>query len=114
MSDSTVTKLPAKPTDDKPAYRHGYAYVEEEEFYYLTGLARSALTEAKHLTDNIHEAAFERTTDRDGAEGAPPVNIAEAVTTISEARKCLKLADSYLGMLAREEPPPWAGVEPAF
>ena len=115
-SSTTTTKAAstnggatAKPA---PAQRvHGISRLREDECYHLTRLIETSLQEAEHLVSKVHNKAYGRVIDYDGAKGTQPLDHAEAKKILDEAYDCASLAPTYLFNVsthldeAPEEPP---------
>jgi hypothetical protein len=96
-----------------PAQReHGMDRLREDQCYHLSALIMSCLSEAEHLVRKVNSKAFSRTIDHDGTKGTGPLNQAEIVQILTEARECVQAANHYLCQAATtlgdpDEAPPF-------
>ncbi len=104
MTSSTTVKAVSNGTDtitdaSRAQREHGIIRVQEEQVYYLTGLAESALFEAERLLHGVNNTASARRIDHDGSKGSEPVDVADLATVISEALDCIDVAAETLSRL---------------
>ena len=114
MTSSTTTDKAASTNGGAtakavPAQReHGISRLREQECYHLTSLIQSCLDEAEHLVRKVHNKAYNRVLDHDGANGTQPLDRAEAKQILDEAYECASLALTYIYNVSThldEEPP---------
>ncbi len=119
MTSSTTAKAASNgdTTADKqvPAQReHGINRLREEECYHLTNLIDDCLKEAEHLVKKVHNKAFNRVMDHDGAKGTQPLDRDDINATLQEAYDCTSLALAYLYSASTHLRDHADEVEPAF
>jgi hypothetical protein len=88
-------------TEDKPApaREHGFNRVQEEQVYYLSGLAGAALYEAERLVTKVKDFALDRSVDRDGRNCTQAIDLPQTATVITEALDCIEIAAESLSRL---------------
>jgi len=95
---SDGTEIPADAVA-VPASDRGFQRVQEEQVYYLSGLAAAALYEAERLVTKVKDTALDRTVDRNGSKGTQPIDLPQTATVITEALDCIEIACESLSRL---------------
>ena len=120
MTSSTTAKAASDGADTTahkhvPAQReHGINRLREEECYHLTNLIDDCLSEAEHLVKKVHNKAYKRVIDYDGANGTKPLDRDDINATLQEAYDCTSLALAYLYSVSTHLRDHADEVEPAF
>jgi len=100
VGDGTATgAADASPGLPRP---HGITRARQDQVYYVTGLASSALYEADHLVKNIQDAACAYKATRDDSTPAGPLDMTHVLAVIGEALDCIDLASEHLSALSTD------------
>jgi hypothetical protein len=109
MTRSSTTTIKAAgdgtPTgiaDAQPGQRpHGITRARQDQVYFVTGLASSALYEADHLVKNIQDAASAYKATRDGDKPGG-LDMTHILGVLGEALDCTDLASEHLSALSTD------------
>jgi hypothetical protein len=104
MIKAFIEGTDADTTDASPGPRrpHGIIRAREDQVYYVTGLASSALYEADHLVKMIQNTASALRITYDGTEATGPLDMTYVLSVLGEALDCIDLASEALSALSNE------------
>ena len=118
---TSTTTANAASNGDTTAEKHvpgqreyGMDRLREEECFHLSNLISDCLSEAEHLVKKVHNKAYKRVIDYDGANGTKPLDRDDINATLQEAYDCTSLALAYLYSVSTHLRDPADEVEPAF
>ena|SRR5258707_4626347 len=98
VTDGTTTDT----TDASPRREraHGIIRAREDQVYYVTGLAGSALFEAETLVKNMQSTASALRVTYDGTEANGPLDMTHVLSVLGEVLDCIDLASEVLSALS--------------
>jgi hypothetical protein len=85
-----------------PCRPHGIIRAREDQVYYVTGLASSALYEAEQLVKDLRNTASALQFTHDGTKATGPLDMTHVLAIIGEALDCIDLASEALSALSTD------------
>jgi hypothetical protein len=100
VDDGTTTDTADAGTG--PRRPHGIIRAREDQVYYVTGFADSALYEAEQLVKTIRNTASALQFTHDGTNPTGPLDMTHVLAVLGEALDCIDLASEALSALSTD------------